>query len=129
MKSTLLYLIVKQWFEDKSGTELDDAVIDAIIKELTEKKDNRITITDIEPKHYESKKDAEANKESDWISVNDRMPKENEHQCSEDVLIHYSLGLISIGFTHKRFWQNEKGERNIEDVRNWKPLPKPPKNK
>ena len=62
MKSTLLYLIVKQWFEDKSGTELDDAVIDAIIKELTEKKDNRITITDIEPKsspiHYESKKDA-----------------------------------------------------------------------
>ena len=35
MKSTLLYLIVKQWFEDKSGTELDDAVIDAIIKELT----------------------------------------------------------------------------------------------
>ena len=129
MKSTLLYLIVKQWFEDKSGTELDDAVIDAIIKELTEKKDNRITITDIEPKHYESKKDAEANKESDWISVNDRMPKENEHQCSEDVLIHYSLGLISIGFTHKGFWQNETGERNIEDVRNWKPLPKPPKNK
>ena len=133
MKSTLLYLIVKQWFEDKSGTELDDAVIDAIIKELTEKKDNRITITDIEPKsspiHYESKKDAEANKESDWISVKDKMPKENEHQCSEDVLIHYSLGLISIGFTHKGFWQNEKGERNIEDVRNWKPLPKPPKNK
>ena len=67
--------------------------------------------------------------ESEWISVNNRMPKENEHQCSEDVLIHYSLGLISIGFTHKGFWQNEKGERNIEDVRNWKPLPKPHKNK
>ena len=71
----------------------------------------------------------EFTKESDWISVNDRMPEENEHQCSEDVLTYYSLGLISIGFTHKGFWQNETGERNIEDVRNWKPLPKPPKNK
>jgi hypothetical protein len=133
MKSTILKIIVKEWFKDRLGGELDDGVLEAIIKELTEKKDNRITITDIEPKsnriHYESEKDAEANKESDWISVNDRMPEENEHQCSEDVLIHYSLGLISIGFTHKGFWQNEKGERNIEDVRNWKPLPKPPKNK
>ena len=129
MKSTILKIIVKEWFKDRLGGELDDKVLEAIIKELTEKKDNRITITDIEPKHYESEKDAEANKESDWISVNDRMPEENEHQCSEDDLIHYSLGLISIGFTHKGFWQNEKGERNIEDVRNWKPLPKPPKNK
>ena len=133
MKSTILQIIVKEWFKDRLGGELDDGVLEAIIKELTEKKDNRITITDIEPKsnriHYEIEKDAEANKESDWISVNDRMPKENEHQCSEDVLIHYSLGLISIGFTHKGFWQNEKGERNVEDVRNWKPLPKPPKNK
>ena len=79
--------------------------------------------------HYESEKDAEANKESEWISVKDKMPEENEHQCSKDVLTYYSLGLISIGFTHKGFWQNETGERNIKDVRNWKPLPKPPKNK
>ena len=133
MKSTILKIIVKQWFKDRLRGKLDDGVLEAIIKELTEKKDNRITITDIEPKsnriHYEIEKDAEANKESDWISVKDRMPKENEHQCSEDVLIHYSLGLISIGFTHQGFWQNEKGEKNVEDVRNWKPLPKPPKNK
>ena len=173
MKSTILQIIVKEWFKDRLGGELEDVVIDAIIKELTEKKDNPITITDIEPRsnriHYESKKDLEAKenktnyyseiqmseaydkgaydqtnqsghfnihnykpeftKESDWISVNDRMPEENEHQCSEDVLTYYSLGLISIGFTHKGFWQNETGERNIEDVRNWKPLPKPPKNK
>jgi hypothetical protein len=133
MKSTILQIIVKEWFKDRLGGELHDEVLEAIIKELTEKKDNRITITDIEPRssriHYESNKDAEPLEESEWISVNDRMPEENEHQCSEDVLIYYSLGLISIGFTHKGFWQNETGERNIEDVKNWKPLPKPPKNK
>ena len=86
MKSTILQIIVKEWFKDRLGGKLDDGVLEAIIKELTEKKDNRITITDIEPKHYESKKDAEPLEESEWISVNDRMPEENEHQCSEDVL-------------------------------------------
>jgi len=78
MKSTILQIIVKQWFRDKAGFEIDDSVLDSVFKELTEKKDNQITITDIEPKsnriHYESEKDAEANKESDWISVKDRMP-------------------------------------------------------
>jgi isoleucyl-tRNA synthetase len=77
MKSTILQIIVKEWFKDRLGGELEDVVIDAIIKELTEKKDNRITITDIEPKsspiHYESKKDAEANKETRSIKkqIND----------------------------------------------------------
>ena len=79
MKSTILQIIVKEWFKDRLGGELEDAVLEAIIKELTEKKDNRITITDIEPKssriHYESKKDLEANKESDWIGVEDKMPE------------------------------------------------------
>jgi hypothetical protein len=78
MKSTILQIIVKEWFKDRLGGELEDVVLEAIIKELTEKKDNRITITDIEPRssriHYESEKDAEANKESEWISVKDRMP-------------------------------------------------------
>ena len=60
MKSTILQIIVKEWFKDRLGGELDDAVLEAIIKELTEKKDNPITITDIEPKHYESKNDLEA---------------------------------------------------------------------
>jgi hypothetical protein len=78
MKSTILQIIVKEWFKDRLGGELEDVVLEAIIKELTEKKDNRITITDIEPRssriHYESEKDAEANKESEWISVKDKMP-------------------------------------------------------
>ena len=64
MKSTILQIIVKEWFKDRLGGELDDGVLEAIIKELTEKKDNPITITDIEPRsnriHYESKKDLEA---------------------------------------------------------------------
>jgi hypothetical protein len=130
MTSTLLYLIVKQWFEDKSGTELDDAVIDAIIKELTEKKDNRITITDIEPKsspiHYESKKDAEANKESDWISVNDRMPEEIKFKA-EDYLVFNDQGEIEVCFINNGVFRDQREDRNVI-ASHWRYLPEPPKN-
>jgi hypothetical protein len=130
MKSTLLYLIVKQWFEDKSGTELDDAVIDAIIKELTEKKDNRITITDIEPKssriHYESKKDAEANKESEWISVKDRMPKEIKFKA-KDYLVFNDQGEIEVCFINNRVFRDPREDRNVI-ASHWRHLPEPPKN-
>jgi hypothetical protein len=124
MKSTLLYLIVKQWFEDKSGTELDDGVLEAIIKELTEKKDNRITITDIEPKsnriHYESKKDAEPLEEIEWISVNDRMPtNDNVFRNSNPLICKLLHGQEVEGFTKSNIFRNKDGTHQ-NNVTHWK---------
>ena len=106
MKSTILKIIVK----DRLGGELDDAVLEAIIKELTEKKDNRITITDIEPKHYESEKDAEANKESDWISVKDKMPKHNKYFIGNNIIMKTVSGEEIKGFTCKNTFYKYNGD-------------------
>ena len=110
MKSTILKIIVKEWFKDRLGGELDDGVLEAIIKELTEKKDNRITITDIEPKHYESEKDAEANKESDWISVKDKMPKHNKYFIGNNIIMKTVSGEEIKGFTCKNTFYKYNGD-------------------
>ena len=110
MKSTILKIIVKEWFKDRLGGELDDKVLEAIIKELTEKKDNRITITDIEPKHYESEKDAEANKESDWISVKDKMPKHNKYFIGNNIIMKTVSGEEIKGFTCKNTFYKYNGD-------------------
>jgi len=68
MKSTILQIIVKQWFRDKAGFEVEDSVLDKVIEELTEQPGI------FKSTHYESKKDAEAKEESDWISAKDKMP-------------------------------------------------------
>ena len=131
MKSTILQIIVKEWFKDRLGGELEDVVIEAIIKELTEKKDNLITITDIEPKssriHYESKKDLEANKESDWISVNDRMPKEIKFKA-KDYLVFNDQGEIEVCFINNGVFRDQREDRNVI-ASHWRHLPEPPKNK
>jgi len=139
MKSTILQIIVKQWFEDKSVTELDDAVIDAIIKELTEKKDNRITITDIEPKssriHYESKKDAEEiptindfspKEESDWIGVEDKMPEVKGIQSEQITFLTLGDKIID-GYSNGRKFYDADGIIH-RFVTHWRHLPEPPKN-
>ena len=130
MKSTILQIIVKEWFKDRLGGELEDVVLEAIIKELTEKKDNRITITDIEPKsnriHYESEKDAEANKESDWISVNDRMPKEIKFKA-KDYLVFNDQGEIEVCFINNGVFRDQREDRNVI-ASHWRHLPEPPKN-
>ena len=110
MKSTILQIIVKEWFKDRLGGELEDGVLEAIIKELTEKKDNRITITDIEPKHYESEKDAEANKESDWISVKDKMPKHNKYFIGNNIIMKTVSGEEIKGFTCKNTFYKYNGD-------------------
>ena len=110
MKSTILKIIVKEWFKDRLGGELDDGVLEAIIKELTEKKDNPITITDIEPKHYESEKDAEANKESDWISVKDKMPKHNKYFIGNNIIMKTVSGEEIKGFTCKNTFYKYNGD-------------------
>ena len=110
MKSTILKIIVKEWFKDRLGGELEDGVLEAIIKELTEKKDNRITITDIEPKHYESEKDAEANKESDWISVKDKMPKHNKYFIGNNIIMKTVSGEEIKGFTCKNTFYKYNGD-------------------
>jgi len=164
MKSTILKIIVKEWFKDRLGGELDDGVLEAIIKELTEKKDNRITITDIEPKpnriHYESEKDLEAKenktnyyseiqmseaydkgaydqtnqsghfnihnykpeftKESDWISVNDRMPtNDNVFRNSNPLICKLLHGQEVEGFTKSNIFRNEDGTHQ-NNVTHWK---------
>ena len=130
MKSTILKIIVKEWFKDRLGGELDDGVLEAIIKELTEKKDDRITITDIEPKpnriHYESKKDAEPLEESEWISVNDRMPKEIKFK-DEDYLVFNDQGEIEVCFINNRVFRDKREDRNVI-ASHWRHLPEPPKN-
>ena len=124
MKSTILQIIVKEWFKDRLGGELDDGVLEAIIKELTEKKDNRITITDIEPKsnriHYESKKDAEPLEESEWISVNDRMPtNDNVFRNSNPLICKLLHGQEVEGFTKSNIFRNEDGTHQ-NNVTHWK---------
>ena len=78
---------------------------------------------------YQSEKDAEPKEESDWINVRDQLPEENEHRCSGDVLIYYSLGLILIGFTHMGNWKSATQILESEEVICWRYLPEPPKNK
>jgi len=114
MKSTILQIIVKEWFKDRLGGELEDVVLEAIIKELTEKKDNQITITDIEPKssriHYESKKDAEANKESEWISVKDKMPEHNKYFIGNNIIMKTVSGEEIKGFACKNTFYKYNGD-------------------
>ena len=124
MKSTILQIIVKEWFKDRLGGELEDVVIDAIIKELTEKKDNRITITDIEPKsspiHYESKKDAEPLEESEWISVNDRMPEEFRRE-SKYIEFKTLSGMLIDGYSKRNaFYDSKYGSIITSIVTHWK---------
>jgi len=80
--------------------------------------------------HYESKKDAEANKESDWISVKDKMPEENACKISKDILTFNYGGECNVGYTcngiFKRF--NNYDTINIENITHWRHLPEPPKN-
>ena len=71
----------------------------------------------------------EPKEESDWINVRNQLPEENEHRCSGDVLIYYSLGLILIGFTHMGNWKSATQILESEEVICWKYLPEPPKNK
>jgi 5-methylcytosine-specific restriction endonuclease McrA len=71
----------------------------------------------------------EPKEESDWINVRDQLPEENEHRCSGDVLIYYSLGLILIGFTHMGNWKSATQILESEEVICWRYLPEPPKNK
>ena len=124
MKSTILQIIVKEWFKDRLGGELDDGVLEAIIKELTEKKDNRITITDIEPKssriHYESKKDAEPLEESEWISVNDRMPEEFRRE-SKYIEFKTLSGMLIDGYSKRNaFYDSKYGSIITSIVTHWK---------
>ena len=123
MKSTILQIIVKEWFKDRLGGELEDVVLEAIIKELTEKKDNQITITDIEPKssriHYESKKDSEANKESEWISVKDKMPEHNKYFIGNNIIMKTVSGEEIKGFACKNTFYKYNGD-HPSCVTHWK---------
>ena len=124
MKSTILQIIVKEWFKDRLGGELDDAVLEAIIKELTEKKDNRITITDIEPKpnriHYESKKDAEPLEESEWVSIRDKMPEEFRRE-SKYIEFKTLSGMLIDGYSKRNaFYDSKYGSIITSIVTHWK---------
>ena len=111
MKSTILYIIVKQWFKDKSGVELDDAAIDAIIKELTEERG--------ENPYLKAKEEV-----SEWIGVCDRMPKEGKFNESDHIMIKTSDGKITQGFTNKGlFYSSYITEKlKFKEVTHWRPL-------
>jgi hypothetical protein len=76
--------------------------------------------------HYESEKDAEANKESDWISVNDRMPEEIKFKA-EDYLVFNDQGEIEVCFINNRVFRDKREDRNVI-ASHWRHLPEPPKN-
>jgi len=124
IKSTILQIIVKQWFRDKAGIEVDDSVLDSVFKELTEQPETSQGI------HYQSEKDAESKEVSEWISVNDSMPEENACKISKDILTFNYEGECNVGYTcrgiFKRF--NNYDTINIENITHWRHLPKPPKN-
>jgi len=115
MKSTILYIIVKQWFKDKSGTELDDAVLEAIIKELKEEPQACQGI------HYESEKDAEAKAELiEWISVKHIMPTKDDYDKKGFVWASLSDGIIIEAYEAVRGWVSHEGYK-LNNVTHWQP--------
>ena len=60
--------------------------------------------------HYESKKDAEANKESDWISVKDKMPKHNKYFIGNNIIMKTVSGEEIKGFTCKNTFYKYNGD-------------------
>jgi hypothetical protein len=90
-------------------------------------------------------KGAEAEAESKWVSVQDRLPELsfNNKQASSDVLVYIPSkerlpsnvsigGLIQVAYYTKDGWHYEYGEIMLEsDIKNlthWQPLPQPPLN-
>ena len=89
-----------------------------------EQEDNRITITDIEPKsnriHYESEKDAEANKESEWISIRDKMPEEFRRE-PKDIEFKTLSGMLIDGYSKRNaFYDSKYGSIITSIVTHWK---------
>ena len=89
-----------------------------------EQEDNRITITDIEPKsnriHYESEKDAEANKESEWISIRDKMPEEFRREPKYIEFITLS-GMLIDGYSKRNaFYDSKYGSIITSIVTHWR---------
>jgi len=78
MKSTILQIIVKQWFRDKAGIEIDDSVLDKVIQELTEQPGI------FKSTHYESKKDAEA-KEDNHELIECTVESIGKHKTEENI--------------------------------------------
>jgi len=60
--------------------------------------------------HYESNKDAEANKESEWISVKDKMPEHNEYFIGNNIIMKTVSGEEIKGFTCKNTFYKYNGD-------------------
>ena len=60
--------------------------------------------------HYESEKDAEANKESEWISVKDKMPEHNKFFIGNNIIMKTVSGEEIKGFTCKNTFYKYNGD-------------------
>ena len=70
--------------------------------------------------HYESEKDAEANKESEWISVNDRMPEEFRRE-SKYIEFKTLSGMLIDGYSKRNaFYDSKYGSIITSIVTHWK---------
>lgn len=61
-----------------------------------------------------------------WISVKEKMPTENSSEQSKDVLVCTIHNEIQVGYTHKGYWQEFYGSREINEVTHWAELPELP---
>ena len=76
--------------------------------------------------HYESEKDAEANKESDWIGVEDKMPEVKGIQSEQITFLTLGEKIID-GYSNGRKFYDADGIIH-RFVTHWRHLPEPPKN-
>jgi len=71
----------------------------------------------------------ENKEESDWISVNDRMPEENACKISIDILTCNTKGECNVDYTcsgvFKRFYEHDPIV--IDNITHWRHLPQTPK--
>ena len=90
-----------------------------------EQEDKWTNIADIQERdssriHYESKKDAEANKESEWISVNDRMPKEFRRE-PKYIEFRTLSGMLIDGYSKRNaFYDSKYGSIITSIVTHWR---------
>ena len=69
--------------------------------------------------HYESEKDAEANKESDWIGVEDKMPEHNKYFIGNNIIMKTVSGEEIKGFACKNRFYKYNGDYP-DCVTHWK---------
>jgi len=95
------------------------------LKELTDSELYNIYLTckksqtEYTTKARRMQKDAEAKEESEWISVNDRIPEET-YFISNNIKFKTLSGKIINGFTKKHTFYNLEGQI-IDNVTYWKP--------